>query len=131
MNAQVFNFTLREIALALGGKVSGNQVLAPGPGHSTDDESLSVRVDISAPGGFLVHSFSNDDPLVCKDYVREKLGVRWERVRQPKVDNITRMADRARKPVAKAGTAPATYIYRQADGTPYLRVVRPGFYQSH
>lgn len=130
MNAHAFNFTLREIALALGGTVSGNQVLAPGPSHSAGDQSLSVRLDSSAPGGFLVHSFAGDDPLKCKDYVRDKLGVRWEPTAPPR-DSVARMAARVSKPVAKAGSPPATYIYKQADGTPYLRVVRPGFYQSH
>lgn len=130
MNAHTFNFTLREVALALGGTVSGNQVLAPGPSHSAGDQSLSVRLDSSAPGGFLVHSFAGDDPLRCKDYVRDKLGVRWEPTAPPR-DSVARMTERVHKPVAKAGSPPATYIYRQADGTPYLRVVRPGFYQSH
>ena len=49
---------------------------------------------------------------------------------RPKVDNIAHMSDRVRKP-SKAGSTPATYVYKQADGTPYLRVARPGFYQSH
>jgi hypothetical protein len=28
-----------------------------------------------APDGFVVHPFAGDDPLVCKDYVRERLGL--------------------------------------------------------
>ena len=107
-------------------------MLAPGPGHSPRDRSLSIKIDPGAPDGFVAYSFAGDDPLECKDYVRERAGLeRWEPTRQPKVDNIARMSDRVRKPVAKAGSAPATYIYQQADGSPYLRVVRPGFYQSH
>jgi AAA domain len=66
--------TLREIARALGGEISGGQVLAPGPGHSAQDRSLSVKTSEDAPG-FVVHSFSNDDPIVCKDHVRARLGV--------------------------------------------------------
>jgi hypothetical protein len=50
-------------------------VRAPGPGHSKDDRSLSVRLDDGAPDGFLVNSFSTDNSLACKDYVREKLGL--------------------------------------------------------
>ena len=46
---------------------------------------------------------------------------RWEPTRQPKADHIARMSDRVRKIVAKAGSPPATYVYKQADGTPYLR----------
>ena len=35
-------FDLRELARLLGGDVSGSQVLAPGPGHSRSDRSMSV-----------------------------------------------------------------------------------------
>ncbi|MDH2357680.1 hypothetical protein QCM80_45265 [Bradyrhizobium sp. SSUT112] len=123
----------QQLAQALGGEVSGREVLAPGPGHAPKDRSLSIKLDSSAPDGMLVHSFAGDDPLQCKDYVRERLGLgRWEPSGiGSRGANITRMVDRARKPVAKVGSPPATYIYRQADGAPYLRVVRPGFYQSH
>jgi hypothetical protein len=60
---------------ALGGEVSGNSVLAPGPGHSAGDRSLSLTPSAAAPNGFLVNSFAGDDPLVCLDYVRAKLGL--------------------------------------------------------
>jgi RecA-family ATPase len=66
---------LRALQCALGGEVSGGRLLCPGPNHSATDRSLSVKVDDDAPDGFLVHSFAGDDPLVCKDYVREKLGL--------------------------------------------------------
>jgi 5S rRNA maturation endonuclease (ribonuclease M5) len=66
---------LRSIARALGGEVSKGQVLCPGPGHSRKDRSLSVKIDPSSPDGFVVHSFSNDDPIECKDYVRAKCGL--------------------------------------------------------
>jgi hypothetical protein len=65
----------RDIASALGGEVSGRNVLAPGPGHSRHDRSLSIRVDATAPDGFVVHSFAADDPIACKDYVRQRLGL--------------------------------------------------------
>ncbi len=52
--------------------MQGNEVRAPGPGHSRIDRSLSVRLDANAPDGFVVHSFANDDPIACRDYVREK-----------------------------------------------------------
>ena len=68
-------FDLRSAAHALGGEVSGEQVLAPGPGHSPKDRSLSVKPDPNAPGSFLVESFAGDDWKICKDYVREKLGL--------------------------------------------------------
>jgi RecA-family ATPase len=65
---------LRTLQRALGGEISGGQLLCPGPGHSAVDRSLSVKPDDNAPDGFLVHSFAHDDPIACKDYVREKLG---------------------------------------------------------
>jgi hypothetical protein len=70
------NLTLQQIASALHGEVSGDQVLAPGPGHSPKDRSLSIKLDENAPGGFVVHTFSlSDNPILCKDYVREKCGL--------------------------------------------------------
>jgi hypothetical protein len=69
--------SLRSIAGALGGKVHGDHVRAPGPGHSKDDDSLSVK--LGGPDGFIVHSFASDDPIHCKDYVRQRLGMpKWE-----------------------------------------------------
>src|SRR5262249_41299940 len=67
--------SLKQIARALGGEVSGNEVRAPGPGHSAKDRSLTVKLDANAPDGFIVHSFANDDAIACKDYVREKAGM--------------------------------------------------------
>ena len=66
---------LQTLAKALGGEVNRSQVLAPGPGHSAIDRSLSVKLDSEAPDGFVVHSFAGDDPLVCRDHVREKAGL--------------------------------------------------------
>jgi hypothetical protein len=69
------NLDLQLLARALGGEVKGNQIRAPGPGHSAKDRSLSVTLDAGAPDGFVVHSFAGDDAIVCKDYVREKAGL--------------------------------------------------------
>ncbi len=66
---------LRTIARALGGQVVAGQVVAPGPGHSRRDRSMTVRISPSAPDGFLVFSHSGDDFALCKDYVRERLGI--------------------------------------------------------
>jgi putative DNA primase/helicase len=68
------------IARALGGEVSGRDtVLCPGPGHSAKDRSLSVRLDPTAPDGFLIYSHAGDDWRECRDYVRHKLGLPvWE-----------------------------------------------------
>jgi hypothetical protein len=67
--------TLDQIAQALGGRVSSGQVLAPGPGHSAQDRSLSIRLSDSAPDGFVVFSHSGDDVNECRDHVRGKLGL--------------------------------------------------------
>jgi hypothetical protein len=36
---------------------------------------LAVTPAYNADGGFVVHSFAGDDPIVCKDHVRQKLGL--------------------------------------------------------
>jgi putative DNA primase/helicase len=66
---------LHSWARALDGQVHGEQVLAPGPGHSTKDRSLSVKLSSDSPDGFIVHSHAGDDPIACKDYVRGRLGL--------------------------------------------------------
>jgi hypothetical protein len=100
------NLDLRAAARALGGEICGGEVLAPGPGHSAADRSLSVKLDNAAPQGFIVHSFSGDDPIVCREYVRQKLGL-------PDLRN-----GKAWSPVT------ASYIYRDRNGAPYLQVHR-------
>jgi putative DNA primase/helicase len=86
---------LRSWAATLGGDVSGRGVICPGPGHSARDRSLSVMPFATAPNGFLVNSFAGDDPLVCLDYVRSKLGL-------PEFSPA-----RPRKPAAGSHGAPA------------------------
>jgi Protein of unknown function (DUF3631) len=109
------------IAAALGGEVSGGQVLAPGPGHSAADRSLSIKLDSAALEGFVVHSFAGDDPVNCRVYVREKLGL-------PDLQPKKSSNSKAWSPVT------ASYIYRDRNGTPYLRVQRTAtkqFFQQH
>src|SRR5271156_2796158 len=66
----------RSFAVALNGQVVGpNRILAPGPGHSPCDRSLSILVDSAAPEGFLVNSFSADDWRECRDHVRRAMGL--------------------------------------------------------
>jgi len=56
------------LSAVMGGDVTGRDSCnVPGPGHSRKDRSLAIRI---APGGFVVHSFANDDWKVCRDYVR-------------------------------------------------------------
>lgn len=67
---------IRRAAALLGGiAVRGDCILAPGPGHSRHDRSLSIRFDPNAPDGFLVHSFANDNWVACRDLIRERLGL--------------------------------------------------------
>jgi hypothetical protein len=117
------NFSPKSVAAALGGDVSGNKVLAPGPGHSPKDRSLSVLLDPHAPESFVVHSFAGDDPIKCRDYVRQRLNMSPWQPSKPR----TRVEE-------KTQSTPAAYIYQQADGSPYLRVNRTatkGFWQEH
>lgn len=65
----------RTAALALGGDVVAGGVVCPGPGHSARDRSLSVRLDAAAPDGFIVYSHAGDDPMLCRDHVRDHLGL--------------------------------------------------------
>jgi hypothetical protein len=72
---------VQSAAHALGGEVSGrNSIVCPGPGHSLADRSLSIKLIPANAVGFVVHSFAGDDPLECRDYVRERLGLAsWHR----------------------------------------------------
>jgi excisionase family DNA binding protein len=75
--AQAMIASQNEIARALGGRVVRGQVLAPGPGHSKADRSLSVKLSPGSPDGFVVHSFAGDDWTTCRDHVRLALGHRF------------------------------------------------------
>src|SRR5215469_10109456 len=102
---------LRQLATALCGEISGSQVLAPGPGHSPEDRSLSVKLDSNAPDGFMVHSFAGNDPIVCRDHVRAKLGL-------PKVESKKKAHGKVKGTSKAWSPIIARYVYRQADGTP-------------
>jgi putative DNA primase/helicase len=73
----------RAVARLLGGEAMGRSVLAPGPGHSQADRSLSIKIDPAARDGFIVHSFASDDPTACRDHVRHALGLSLGRGRKP------------------------------------------------
>lgn len=102
---------ISQCATALGGKVTGGQVICPGPYHSLKDESLSVKLDPTAKDGFIVHSFSGDDFAECKEYVKAKL-------KDAGVDLTFK---------------PVEYVYRDPDGNPTRKVGRYGkkFIQYH
>jgi putative DNA primase/helicase len=91
--------SLPEIARALGGQVRGNRVVAPGPGHSRRDRSLSIRL-ADATDGFVVTSFAGDDWAACRDYVAAQLGLpddHWRRARELDPDEIERRAEARRR----------------------------------
>jgi hypothetical protein len=69
------NISLQQLAQALGGVISNGEVLAPGPGHTPQDRSLSVMLSDTAPDGFVVFSFADDDVAECRDHVRARIGM--------------------------------------------------------
>jgi phage/plasmid primase-like uncharacterized protein len=63
---------LRAIAHLLGGQVSGHEVLAPTPGHSSGDRGTAIRLAPGAPDGLLVTCFNGGlaEALAVKDSLR-------------------------------------------------------------
>jgi putative DNA primase/helicase len=93
--------SLHEIARALGGKVIRDQILAPGPGHSSKDLSLSVRLSSASRDGFIAHSFAGEDWKLCRDYVRERLGLArgsWRREKPRPTLRVIQQSSRAPEP---------------------------------
>ena len=124
---------LQTLARALGGEVNGSQVLAPGPGHSTIDRSLSVKLDSNAPDGFLTHSFAGDDAIICRDYVRAKAGlapfkrndVSRHRASEDAIERALMAAAALQSRNSKPkGRIVATYDYTDADGKLLYQVLR-------
>jgi RecA-family ATPase len=122
--------SLQTVAHALGGEVNGGQVLAPGPGHSPQDRSMSIKVDAGAPDGFLTHSFSGDDVNTCRDYVRAKLALPAFKPnsgrRRASTETIERMlmavvGAQSQKPRAQIVAA---YNYTGANGELIYQVLR-------
>jgi predicted P-loop ATPase len=109
MNAQPFPFSVDQMVAKLGGQVTGRDTCnVPGPGHSAKDRSLSIKIDPTAPDGFVVFSHAGDDDIACKDWVRQQLGLDSWKPNRP----------------GGAKSGGTDYVYKQADGTPYLRVRR-------
>jgi hypothetical protein len=65
----------RTIVSVLGGDVTGRDSCnVPGPGHSKNDRSLSIRID-GRSGQIIVCSHAGDDWKACKHYVLDRLGL--------------------------------------------------------
>jgi len=141
VNHTTLNLSLQSVARALGGVVSNGEVLAPGPGHSPKDRSLSVKLDPTAPDGFVVHSFAGDDALEAKDYVREKCGfgafkpngnhkpieIKPVASSRPVLDDATiaaALANIRTMPQQPQGKIVKTYDYTDTDGTLLYQVCR-------
>jgi hypothetical protein len=142
---------IRTLQRALGGEISGNRLLCPGPGHRAADRSMSIKLDGEAPDGFLVHSFAGDDPIECKDYVRQKAGLEPFKPNggsNQHSDNVTpitsarsngrrcasddaieralmaAVASQSRNDDKPRGRIVATYNYTDADGALLYQVLR-------
>lgn len=77
--------TLQGIAQALGGRVSGKEVLAPTPGHSTRDRGTAVRLSPGAPDGVLIACYNGGwhEVAQVKDALRDAgLLPGWDGVRR-------------------------------------------------
>jgi hypothetical protein len=125
---------LQTLAKALGGEISAGQLRCPGPGHSAADRSLSIRPDPNAPDGFLVNTFSPaDDPIACKDYVRQKLGLPAfkpsggsgrRRATDDAIERALMAAVQSRNDNKPKGRIVATFDYTDADGTLLYQVMK-------
>ena len=118
--------TLQAVARALQGEQTTNEVIAPGPGHSAKDRSLSVKLDSAAPDGFIVHSFAGDDPIACRDYVRERLSLpafKPEARNGGSSESLLASAVASQRRETRAKIV-ATYDYTDADGVLLYEVLR-------
>jgi len=124
--------SINRIAQIMGGDVARGEVLVPGPGHSAEDRSLAIKLDNAAPDGFVVHSFAGDNPITCRDHVRTKLGLP-EFEPKKKASGSSGKNKKGNSAAKPWSPIIARYVYRKADGTPYLQVCRTatkGFFQN-
>lgn len=139
---------LRSIAHALGGTISGKEVLSPTPGHSSRDKGTAIRIAPGAPDGLLVTCFNGGraEALAVKDTLRaagilpafdgtrrelslaEKEAIRRaeaERARE-KVEAQTKAAETARQRLAGAHPALAGHPYLARKGIAPERLWQAG-----
>jgi Protein of unknown function (DUF3631) len=104
--------SLEEIAAATGGDiVDDDQVLAPGPGHSPEDRSLSIKITENDEDGYICNSFAGDDWQACKAHIRKCLEGEEKPVYQ-KAQSKPR------------GNTVEYYVYRDKTGENHHRVER-------
>ena len=127
--------SLQELAAALNGKIIGDQVQAPGPGHSAGDRSMSVKPAANEKG-YVVNSFGRSTWKECDDYVAERLGIgKWQPKAKASSDYSGSFFLKEKPATMSANTSPAAkvtrlhpenieYVYLDADGNNYLKVLR-------
>jgi RecA-family ATPase/5S rRNA maturation endonuclease (ribonuclease M5) len=132
MHGTTFFPDLPSLARMLGGEVTHGQVRAPGPGHSPADRSMMVKLDANAPDGFVVFSHAGDDPLVCKDYIRQRCGLptfgsggagRRPRASSEDIAALVANAVESQRREKKANVV-AAYDYTNGEGALLYQVVR-------
>ncbi|WP_315792683.1 AAA family ATPase [Bradyrhizobium sp. SZCCHNRI1002] len=125
--------TLADIARAVNGKVVGRSVRAPSPGHSPDDNGMSIKLAPGAPDGFVVHLFngSEAEALAVKNDIRDRLGMPSFEPKAKMMNGRVEETIRRIKARSKAKSKPepepeivATYDYVTADGVLAYQVVR-------
>ena len=123
----MINYSPKQIAAALGGEVSGREVLCPAP-------ITPRRIDRYRSGSITPRRMASSCTalpamtLWHAGTTFSKLGIRW--MPKPVSNPIARMSQR----VAPSVSPPTNYIYELEDGTPYLRVRRSAdkrFFQQH
>ena len=104
---------IRGLVETLGGRVTGKDSCdVPGPGHSREDHSLSIKIDAAAPDGFKCFSHAGDDWKECRDYVRAAAGLPpFEKPRKANGHDD-----------GWKWKLLGEYTYRDRDGAPYLRI---------
>ena len=116
---QAMTLDPRAVARALGGIASRQNVLAPGPGHSRADRSLSIKIDPTAPDGFILHSFAGDSPTGMSRSRARRTWLWWAGARattikaQPVTDVYSRSGQRRGLPYS----ARAASLERRARST--------------
>lgn len=117
--------TLQQLQRVLGGKIYGNVLRAPGPGHSKDDDSMAIWSDPRAPHGIRVFSHAGNDWELCTDYIVSKAGLPpWEPRRTPRAPIAHPAPPVSQASDNRARIQNAVSIFREGlpiEGTPVTR----------